>query len=296
MSMNDVSVDMYAGGLVFWRATMQPKDLLDALNQEIGVEVAWKELTQQRALERALSDYDGSIGASASTNLVRQAKPVMRNGICCCSCVVVSERKDDGGNLYEDSKRYWIDDEHNVWFVEQDGTDTLTHVNAKRYKGMVVGGCVSDGLNVVAKKLGGYQLRDNARIYYMPKATLQRWQQVASLVAAKTGMQFFTANCPADAETAAAVADNAVEILKERYEAILESIFEVENALNDSSLSARKNASLHDKRIRLETELENVKREAASIDASFRGLLDISTQVSNGIDEALALAVLATSN
>ena len=198
--------------------------------------------------------------------------------------------------MYEDSKRYWIDDEHNVWFVEQDGTDTLTHVNAKRYKGMVVGGCVSDGLNVVAKKLGGYQLRDNARIYYMPKATLQRWQQVASLVAAKTGMQFFTANCPADAETAAAVADNAVEILKERYEAILESIFEVENALNDSSLSARKNASLHDKRIRLETELENVKREAASIDASFRGLLDISTQVSNGIDEALALAVLTTSN
>lgn len=294
-----ISVDMYAGGLVFWKATMVSKALLDSCNDVTGVEVNWKEIPLIRALEKALVDFYFRQG-----KLIRAAKPVSKlcaNGIAGVelpSFVVVNESKSDQGNQYDCGRRYWIDPgTYEVSYEDESGNSCIaSHIDAVKYRGMVNANRVSDGLDYLAVKLGGFQLRDNARIYYMPKHRLGDWTAAVGHIQSIVGLQFFTANCPSDAQTAAAVADQASVVLKERYQQTLDEIFSLDSLLNEPDLKEKKAGKLRAKRVELEKQLEAVKKEASLIDQSFRGYLDMASDIESGIDQAMAIAVLATSN
>lgn len=302
-----ITVDMYAGSLVFWKGRMVKKETLDKLNEELGLSVSWKEIPPARALEKALYDRYGRSGA-----LIRATKSFVFLGSngeerVAPSFVVVQETKEDAANTYSCSHRFFIDTEladgsagYEVWLAPDDPNDPpklATEVNAAKYYGMVSATRVSAGLDEVVMKLNGYQLRDNARVYFLSQSSMADWKSKTARFAAETGIEFYQANCPADADTAAAVADNAALVLKAKWEGIMESIMSIDNELAaDQLASTKKVQRLNLKRAKMEAELEAIKQEAARLDASFNGLINVAGDITAGIDQALALAILATAS
>lgn len=293
----EISVDMYAGGLVFWKSSMTSADSLNQVCTDLGIKVNWQVIDEAKGLELALRDRYARQG-----KLVRAAKPVelpRPDGKIdfCPSMVVVDESLQDKANAYSCSRCYWLDPlTWLVYYSEAGGSaQDAEHIDARRYRGQVQGASVGIGLEKIVEQVGGYKLRDNARIYYLPTVRMDRWAEVAAKFES-LGMVFFRANCPADSETAAAVADNAAVELREKYERLLASIATQDQKLaaNDSSKNVRQTASR--KRAELLAELDAVKAEAAGIDASFRGLLNLAGEIGSEIDSAMALAILTTAN
>lgn len=293
----EIEIDMYAGGLIFWKATMTAETDLSKACEELGLRVNWMAVDERKALELALRDQYIRKG-----KLIRAAKPVevtRPDGTVqlCPSMVVVDESLQDRANAYECSRCYWLDPlTWLVYYSEQGGSaEDAGHIDSARYRGQVQGSHVGIGLEKVVEQVGGYKLRDNARIYYLPQSRMSRWNEVAARFEAM-GMTFFRANCPADSETAAAVADNAAAELRDRYQKILDSIAAQEVKLSSTEASETVKATAQRKRADLLTELEMVKAEAASIDQSFRGLIDLAGEIGGEIDSAMALAILTTAS
>lgn len=293
----EIEIDMYAGGLVFWRATMTAEADLAKACEDLGLRVNWIGIDERKALELALRDQYIRQG-----KLIRAAKPVevaRPDGTVqlCPSMVVVDESLQDRANAYECSRCYWLDPlTWLVYYSEQGGAaEDAGHINAARYRGQVQGSHVGVGLEKVVEQVGGYKLRDNARIYYLPQSRMARWDEVAGRFEAM-GMTFFRANCPADSETAAAVADNASAELRDRYQRILDAIAAQESKIANTEASDTVKATAQRKRADLLTELELVKAEAASIDQSFRGLINLAGEIGGEIDSAMALAILTTAS
>jgi hypothetical protein len=302
-----ITVDMYAGSLVFWKGRMVKKETLDKLNEELGLSVSWKEIPAAKALEKSLYDRYGRTGA-----LIRPTKPFVFKGSDgqdrpAPSFVVVHETKEESANSYDCKHRFFIDTEladgsagYEVWILPDDQSQPpqlATDVNAAKYYGMVSATRVSAGLDDVVMKLNGYQLRDNARVYFLSQAVMSDWKSKAARFAAETGIEFYQANCPADADTAAAVAENASVILKAKWEGIMESIMSIDNELaTEPTAPTKKVQRLNLKRAKFESELESIKQEAARLDASFNGLINVAGDITASIDQALALAILATAS
>jgi hypothetical protein len=294
----EISVDMYAGGLVFWRATMLPQAMLDEACKELGLDVSWFAINDAKALELALLDKYRRSGV-----MVRPTKPVEVAGIDAMgepmyrpAFVTVSESAGDKANEYANLRCFWLDSDYDVWTVDENGVERIEYgIDAKKYRGMVLGSEVSASLEKVVKVVGGYKLRDNARIYYLPVTQMSRWDEVTARLEL-LGLVFFRANCPADSDTAAAVADNAAEELRERYQKAVDEIMACDSKIADGLASNKSVANARAKRASLLNELEKVKAEAAAIDNSFRGLLSLAGEIGSEIDTAMAMAVLTTSN
>jgi hypothetical protein len=291
----EIEVDMYAGGLVFWRASMADADQLRQAATDLGLRVSWMEVDPTKGLELSLRDEYIRQG-----KLIRRAKPVEvqrddRTVELCPAMVVVDESQQDRANAYACSRRYWIDPA--TWAVaydEDDGqTQAAQHIEAAAYRGKVLGANVSMGLERVVEQVGGYKLRDNARIYYMPSSRMPGWDAVAARFS-QLGVQCFRANCPADAETATAVAHNTTAELRARYLDLMDGLTRQEAKLSDAGSSSAVRATAAKKRETLLAEIDAIKAEAAAIDASFRGLINIAGEISAEIDTAMAMAVLAT--
>jgi len=289
----EIKVDLYAGGLVFWRASMTSAATLRAVCADLNLSVTWYEVIDRKALKLALMDV------FARTNrLVRPSMPViLEDGRGCAAMVVVAEHEGQSQNHYDSEVKFFLHpDSYEVYVYSPDGQHVLAeNVNAKSYRGMVTATNVGVGLESIVRECGGYKLRDNARIYYMPQARMSRWQQVTSALEQQSGISFFQANCPADAQTAAAVADNAVEELRERYRLAVAKITEVEAVAADTSSSEKAARKANNRRAELLAELDAIKAEAAAIDAGFRGYLNLAGQIANEIDAEIATAVLTTS-
>lgn len=293
----EISVDMYAGGLVFWKATMTGEDLLKVACEDLGLKVNWMAVDERKGLELGLKDKYARQG-----KLIRAAKPVevvRMDGTVelCPSMVVVDESLQDKANAYACSRCYWLDPATwLVYYSEQGGAaQEAMHIDAAKYRGQVQGSHVGIGMEKVVEQVGGYKLRDNARVYYMPQVRMDAWNRVAERFES-LGMIFFRANCPADSETAAAVADNAAVELRERYQKILDAIASQDSKLADGQTSRAVRATAERKRAELLAQLDAVKAEAAGIDQSFRGLLSLADEIGNEIDTAIAMAILTTAN
>lgn len=290
-----ILVDMYAGGLVFWTGSMQPLAELQNVAAGLGLPVAWYPIQPFKALELALGDLFRRSGV-----MVRPTKPVVVKGptgeIFCPAFVTVAEGQNERANQYENLRCFWLNPEtFDVWTTE-DGSDVLAvEVEAKRYRGQVDANNVSVGIEKMVSAIGGYKLRNNARVYYLPQTRMDAWRLISQAFET-LGMKFFVANCPADAETAAAVADNAAVELRTRYQAAIDSMTELDSRIADAATSDRKRETARRRRAELLAELETVKSEAAAIDASFRGLIGLSAEIGSEIETAVAMAVLTTSN
>ena len=293
----EIEIDMYAGGLVFWRATMTAEADLSKACEDLGLRVNWLAVDERKGLELALRDQYIRQG-----KLIRVAKPVelvRPDGTIqlAPAMVVVDEQLADKSNAYACSRCYWLDPlTWIVYYSEQGGSaQEANHIDAARYRGQVQGSHVGIGLEKIVEQSGGYKLRDNARIYYLPQTRMDRWAEVAARFES-LGMVFFKANCPADSETAAAVADNAAAELRGRYGKLLDSIAAQDEKLTSSLSSDTVRATASRKRAELLAELDAVKVEAAGIDASFRGLIDLAGEIGSEIDSAMALAILTTAS
>lgn len=293
----EIEIDMYAGGLVFWRATMTPEADLKQACDDCGLKINWYAIDEKKGLELALRDRYIRQG-----KLIRPAKPVeltRPDGTIelAPAMVVVDEAQAEKSNSYACSRCYWLDPATwLVYFSESGGAaQDAGHIDAARYRGQVSGNAVGIGLEKVVEQTGGYKLRDNARIYYLPQTRMARWDELAERFG-KLGLSFFRANCPADSETAAAVADNAAEELRERYQKILESIGKQDDRLGSMESSEQVKATARAKRAELMAELDAIKAEAGAIDQSFRGLIDLAGEIGSEIDSAMAMAILTTAN
>lgn len=287
----EIKVDLYAGSLVFWKASITSAEELRNVCELLGLSVSWYELIDSRALELALKDRFNRTG-----KLIRPTRPVQFDGHSCASFVVVSERQAEAANDYASEIKFFLHPTtYAVYLYDAAGNHAETdRVNAKKFQGMVEGKAVGIGLEAVVRVVGGYKLRDNARIYYVPQLRMDRWEEVSAEFE-KLGMTFFRANCPADAATAAAVADNAVEELRERYRKALEEVAKCDSTIGDSATSEARIAKAEARRVELLRSLDAVKAEAAAIDLSFKGYLDLSAQITEEIDSEIAMAVLLTS-
>lgn len=291
----EIEIDMYAGGLVFWKATMTAEADLKRACEDCGLRVNWMAIDERKALELSLKDRYARQG-----KLIRAAKPVelvRADGTIelAPAMVVVDESQQDKANAYACSRCYWLDPlTWLVYYSEQDGAgQDAAHIDAARYRGQVQGSHVGIGLEKVVEQVGGYKLRDNARIYFLPEARMAKWGEIAARFES-LGMVFFKANCPADSETAAAVGDNAAAELRTRYESILESIAVQDSKLANSESSNNVRITASRKRSELLAELDTIKTEAAGIDQSFRGLINLAGEIGSEIDSAMALAILTT--
>lgn len=287
----EIKVDLYAGSLVFWKASMTEAAKLREVCDSLGLSIAWYELIPSRALELALKDRFNRTG-----KLIRPARPVQFDGLLCPAYVVVSENQNEAVNDYASETKFFLHPEtFAVYLYQADGGHAETElINGRKFRGMVEAKSVGVGLENVVRVVGGYKLRDNARIYYVPQIRMDRWEEVAKLFEG-LGMMFFRANCPADATTAAAVADNAVEELRERYRKAVEEVQKCDSTVGDSESSEKRIEKATRRRAELMAELDAVKAEAAAIDSSFRGYLDLSAQISEEIDSEIAMGVLMTS-
>jgi len=288
-----ISVDMYAGALVFFRATTVAKSELQAASDAVGIKVSWYECSPEKALEKALQEVyarQGKLIRAAKSKVVEQADETVK---VMPSYVVVDERQDDRQNEYKCSRRYWLDPvSFDVW--SDDGLENEA-VNAKQFQGMVLAAQVGIGMEKIARQAGGFALKDNARIYFLPKSRLTAWHEISQAFAG-TGIQFFQANCPADAQTAAAVADNAAVELRARYQAAKEAIAAADATLADSEASKANRTKARNRRAEMMAELERIKADAEGIDAGFAGMLNLTAEIGAEIDTDMALAILATAS
>jgi hypothetical protein len=292
--MKELDVDLCAGCLVFWKATMTSCDSLSLSAEDCGYSANWYWIGAEGALLSALTDSFGG----RNGKLVRSAAPVVRtmpNGDLKTykAAVTVDEKVDSGGNTYKQTSRYLID-EDTFEVLTDDGEPTA--IDAKRFKGQVSAANVGAGLDAIVRKCGAYKLRDNARVYFLTKSGFAAWEGVVRAFEANTKVCFFKVTCPADADTAAAIADNAMVELRGRYSKVLESIDRVDATLRSSDSSLRVVRSARATRQELLGELEKIKRDASLIDSGFNGLLSLANEISMEIDSHMAIAVLSTSS
>ena len=282
---NQINVNVFAGSMVFWKAGMSPLAKLHEATEALGVSVYWYPINDNKALELALGDYFERKG-----KLIRPSLPA--DG--CPGAVVVSEKQQSNKNDYESDRKYYLDPEtYEVFYYENDVRQNADYINAQVYKGMVSGARVGFGMEAVMRTVGGYKLRDGARIYFIPQQNMAAWERVEKTFSDLIGAQFFRVNCPVDADTAAAVADNAAVELRQKYQSIIDAIFETESKLG-GDISERVRETAERKRNALLAELESVKREAQIVDDSFKGLLTLADEIGNEIDSAMAMAILTT--
>lgn len=287
-----IEIDMYAGALVFWNSTMSSLSALHRATEACKVSAYWLPISDAKALELALGDF-----YSRKKKLIRATMPVFKNGKSSPAFVVVNEEQNSSTNEYASERKYWIDsDTYEVFFADASDMDEkpASHINAKQYQGKVRGAHVGFGMESVVRSVGGYRLREGARVYYIPQARMERWAEVIECFSREIGAQFFQVNCPQDTETATAVAQAATEDIRERYQAIIDAIEKIDLDA-DSETTDSKRKRIQAKRVELLSRLEAIKNEAALIDQSFSGLLSLAESIGEEIETAMAVAVLNTS-
>jgi len=286
----DVSVEMYAGSLVWWKASLADKLALQSAMGVLGMRVTFREVKPEVALMQAVTSVYYSHPSHHKGQLIRKADAP--NGSV--AVVVVREERGPGGNKYESTTRFELNETD--WFVTSDGADhvRLSKVQSEveRLRGKVMGREVGTGLGHVLEEIGATQLRDGAKIYFVPAANMPRYLELARVFEEHLlPVSFLKTNCPIDSDTAAGIADNATATLRAEFEIIIAELETVDTA----AALADNGGKLAERRAKLVAKLDDIKMQAAKIDAGFRGLCNIAGEIGNEIDSALALAILSTS-
>lgn len=283
----NVSLDMYAGSLVWWNATLtDSKQLQDSL-KALGVSHTFREVKPDFALLQAVTSQYYSHPSHHKGQLIRKAKA----GPGQSAVVVVREELADDGNKYESTTRFCID--HDTYEVTSDTADTTklmaVQQEASKYRGKVLGREVGTGISNILERLGCTKLRDGAKIYFVPSSLSEFFDRIANEF---SFIKWLKTNCPVDADTAAGIADNATESLRSEFASILEEIQTIDSAV--TLADPKQMPTLAAKRSKLINKLDVVRGKAKRIDDGFRGLIDIASQIDSEIESAMALAVLAT--
>jgi len=283
-----INIDMHAGSLVWWKASLCSSRSLKEAMRACGIRQVFREIKPDFALMQAVTSRYYTHPSHHRGQLIRKAKAAAGKS----AVVVVREELADDGNKYESALRFEID--HGTWEVTCDGHPSIdTETEALKYRGMVLGREVGTGFGKIFESFGCTKLRDGAKIYFVAKS-LQ--ESVARLVGELDGMgvpvKFLKTHCPVDADTAAGIADNAMEQFRASYQEVMTEIETVDSAMTIVDASQRD--KLNDKRNKLLAKLDAIKQQAERIDEGFRGLLNIADEIGSEIETARALAVLAT--
>lgn len=279
-----INLDLMAGSLVFWKASMTPIARLRKAADRAGYPdlTGWVVMTPEAALHEALT---AAYGRTRGV-MIRKAKATKPNT---AAAVVVSETLNDEGNTYTGERRFEID--LTTWEVSAGDDQPYDSGMAQQYRDLVTGRSTSQGIANLLEVLGATKLRDNTRVFFVPASLTAKWDGIAKCFSDETGISFFKTHCPADADTAAAVADNALEEMRARYQAILDDLDACSNRM---AQQPKASAGLRARRAELLGRLEEVKLQAARLDAGFKGLLNVAETIGNEIDNAQAIAALLT--
>lgn len=295
---NRIAVDVVSGQIVFWTPKAAAEGTLQAVCKRHNIEQSFRTWTPGQALEWACNrHFDGTEYLVRPTNrrdtrsIVREVRHKGRNEYEPAARVQMVVRPGGGADSWA-----VIVKANNTGESDYDLASALTSAARKKY-GMVKGSHVGLALGqIVVNHFAATRLRPRGGVYFVPKSKVEAWDAFTTDLTESTGAQVYGATQRCDANTMAAVIESSGDDLRRRYVAAIERMNAIMDEPIDSDLSVKKQLTQQRRKEREKSrcldELEEIKRVAEQVDASFRGATQLAAEIDAEIQNEIAMAVL----